>query len=506
MKSINLFIQICRDFHKFKIPKLKFKDLNNRYRILYRQIYNIEEDDVNKASFILFLIAFIISIVLSINFTNINIIIIILYSIILSYIFSYRFNLIPYNDLKKKESSINAMLYFIKIDYSFIIKTLEENSDNCINFILLIKNYKIPLSDIFSKILKKILEGAQPEKELLKLTTPSEDFDKYLKSLIINEFNYDEDFYIENSLEKQFKIYLNEIQSKISIFIFIGLFFPISLCFLILFQLINLIFLFFLIPCFSLTLNFLFKKFLRKNSYIIGILNGFSSSEKQKFDDFLIFLKIFAINLKSQISPELAFLNSISPKKKILFSLQEPIKNKINSLLSFAYPFKEIIKFLKFELKSFRYNIILDIIGKFLEQNALFTSDKILDLLKIINKHQELEERLEVIIKGEKFRTFFFIFLLPVITGVITGMFPLFILITRSMELNGNITLNVVNNPEIIKYILIILITFLLSLSITSNYFLELLKFDRKLLVIFISDVVFILAFFISFLSLITLI
>ena len=59
------------------------------------------------------------------------------------------------------------MLYLIKIDFSLIQKTMNYNSDSCLNFIKLIKDYKIPIVGNFKTILKRIHEGKKPENELI---------------------------------------------------------------------------------------------------------------------------------------------------------------------------------------------------------------------------------------------------------------------------------------------------------------------------------------------------
>ena len=189
MKSLEKYLSFCLKFNKKKLPQLKFKRLNERYLYLYKNIYNIQEEDVNKASFFVFLFSFSSLILLSIACIAFNILIIILYSIILSFLISYRFNLILYYDIKKKESIINAMLYLIKINFSLIQKTLKSNSDYCLNFIKLIIQYKHPFLSNFKDILTRIHEGHVPEVELTKLITPSEDFNQYLKNLLINNFD-----------------------------------------------------------------------------------------------------------------------------------------------------------------------------------------------------------------------------------------------------------------------------------------------------------------------------
>jgi hypothetical protein len=500
MQNIEKYVKICSKFHGSKIPKLRFKELNERYRDLYRILYNTNETDVNKASFVVFLSTFFITITLSLLLTTLNFLIIILYSVALSMITSYKFNSILYRDITKKESLLNSVLYIIKIDFSLIQKTNKENSDNCLRFIKLVKAYKIPISIYFKSIFRRVHEGKNPEKELIELKTPSNDFDNYIKSLLINNFNFN-DFNNDNesSLEKQFKIFLRQIQSKISILFFIGLFFPIGICFLILFQLINTIFLILFIPFYVIFINLLFRKFIRNQGYLIGLINDFSSYERKKYEEFLLFLRSFASHLRTNLSPEKAFLKSYNQNKKLITILKKPLKDQISYLLNFSYSFSEILEVLKSELKSLRYVIILDAIKNYTERSAYYTSDKILEILAIIHKHQKLERKLEVIMKGEKFKILFFIFLLPIITGSISGLFPFFNIIIRSINLVGNEFLLFFENPLNLFSILIILIVLISSISITSNYFLKIICYIRRLPIILLSNIIFVLTFLISF-------
>jgi len=502
MKNIEKYVEFCLKFHKYKIPKLRFKELDERHQDLYRTLYNVNETDVNKASFVIFISSFFISITISIFLTSIDYLIIILYSITLSMIFSYKFNSILYNDISKKESQLNSVLYFIKIDFSLIQKTNKENSENCIHFIELIKSYKISISVYFKTIFQKIHEGKNPEKELFELKTPSLDFDNYIKSLLINNFNfYDYSNFNENTLEKQFKIYLRQIQSKISILFFVGLFFPIGICFLILFQIINIIFLISFIPFYIISINQLFKKFIKNQSYLIGLINDFSSHERKKFEEFTLFLRGFATNLRSNISPEKAFLKSYNQNKNLITILNKPLRNQISYLLNFSHSISEILNNLRAELKSLRYSIILDAIKKYIERSAYFTSDKILEILTIINKHQKLERKLEVLLKGEKFKILVFIFLLPIVTGSISGLFPIFNIIIRNIDLTGNEVLLFFENSLNLYDIIIIIVVLISSISITSNYFLKILCYTRKFPLILVSNTLFLLTFLISFIN-----
>ncbi|MHA1991263.1 MAG: hypothetical protein ACW98A_09890 [Candidatus Hodarchaeales archaeon] len=502
MNKIEKYIKFCLKFHKYKFPKLRFKEINERKKDLYRSLYNISETDVNNASFIIFFSSLLISVLVSSLLTSINFLIILLYSIALSMVLSYKFNSILYNDISKKESMLNSVLYLIKIDFSLIQKTNRENSENCIHFIELIKSYKIPISSYFKTIFQKIHEGKNPEKELFELKTPSLDFDNYIKSLLINNFTfYDYSNFNESTLEKQFKIYLRQIQSKISILFFVGLFSPIGICFLILFQLINIIFLLSFIPFYIISINLLFKKFIRNQSYLIGLINDFSSLERKKFEEFTLLLRSFATNLRSNISPENALLKSYNQNKNLITVLKKPLRHQISNLLSFSYSFSEILNILKKELKSLRYSIILDAIKKYIERSAYFTSDKISEILAIINKHQKLERKLDVLLKGEKFKILFFIFLLPVITGSISGLFPIFNIIISNISLTGNEVLLFLENSFNLANLIIIIVVLISSISITSYYFLKILCYTRKFLLILVSNTLFLLTFFISFIN-----
>ncbi|MFX0029774.1 MAG: hypothetical protein ACFE8B_11230 [Candidatus Hermodarchaeota archaeon] len=407
------------------------------------------------------------------------------------------FKVILYN-----ESLLNSILYLIKIDFSLIQKTTDINSDKCLSFIELIIRYKIPILTSFKNVLKRIHEGKVPEEELYKLNTPSNDFDTFTKYLVSNKFdNHDFDIFPENSLESQFKIYLKQIQSKISILFFIGLFFPIGLCFLILFQLINVIFLLFFIPLFLIALNLWFNKFIRNQNYLIGLINDSSGFERKKFEEFLTILRSFANNLKNNISPEKALIESYNQNKNSISVLLTPLRNHISYLLNFSYGFSEIIEMLKSELNSWRYIIVLDAINNFVDRNAYVSSEKITEILTVIYKHQKLENKLGVIMKGEKFKIFLFLFLLPIITGAISGFFPFFTIITNNLDIGGNIVNVFFQNPPNVVSIVIILVLLMSCISITSNYFLKLINNIRRLPLILGSNLLFTLIFLVSFIN-----
>jgi len=503
MNRLKNYLRFCRLFHDYKLPKIKFKELNEWYRYLYNTKYYIDEDDINKASFVIFSFSLIILIILSLFFTSVSLLIITFYSLVLSLLFSYSFNSVLDKEIKKEESILNALLYLIVINFSLIKKTLKTNTDYCLSFIDLIKSYNLPISENFKIILRKIHEGKNPENELLEFITPSEDFNQYLRDLVVNDFNTDYEFQKldDNTSERNFKVVLRDIESKISIVFFIGLFFPIGLCFLILFQQINTIFIIFFIPFFIILLNFLFRKLIKINIFLIGLLKEYSSLEKRRFDEFQIFLKNFAMNLKSNISPENAFINAYIQNKAFFKALNKALGLQISHLLNFSCSFGEMLDLLKIELKSLRYRIILEAIKRMLDESSYYSGDKVRDILEVVSKHRRLEKKLTIIIKGEKFKVLIFIFLLPIIIGSIGGMLPLFIIITKNLDIVRNFTYHDYFEMVNLIDLIVIFLTLFFSNIITCYYFLKIINFEKRYLIIFISSVVFVLAFFISFMN-----
>jgi hypothetical protein len=218
--------------------------------------------------------------------------------------------------------------------------------------------------------------------------------------------------------------------------------------------------------------------------------------EIKKFDEFLQLLQKFALLLKNNLSPEKAFVMAYSQNKKYLKLLDKLIQTQVSNLVNLSYPFNKVIKNLKVELKSERYNIILDTIEKMIENNAYYSSEKVMDIINTILKHRRLEEKLGIIIKGEKFKVLLFLFLLPLIIGAIGGMFPLIYLMTNYGYNSSNSNyINLINFFDL----LIIFLTLLICNTITSYYFLKVVNYEKNYFIIFISNMLFILSFFISF-------
>ena len=417
-------------------------------------------------------------------------------ALIISYFFSKRLN----NEIIKKENQLNALLYIVKIYFSLIQKSHGDKADHAINFIKLISQYKLPISKEFRKILNKIQLGENPEILLSKIITPSLDFNLYVKGLLLSNFSNNYRLK-EKSLEKNFRKFLREIESKLSILFFFGLFFPLGLCFLILFQRINYFILISILPLFYISLKTLNKKFLKNNFFLLGLISNYSREEKAKFNEFVSFLLSFTMNLQKNSSPEVAFVRAYSQNERHFSVLDKPLKSYISQLVNLSCSFDEMLENLQFELKSMRYKIILDVIGKLVAQNAYISHEKISEILNEISVHQKLENKLEIIIKGERFKVLLFLFLLPIIIGGIGGLFPLFNFMMGNISLSGNLSFSVLFELLFSYDFLIIFFSLLFCVYTSSHFFLEIISYERKRMLIVISNMIYILAFFSAFIN-----
>ena len=183
--------------------------------------------------------------------------------------------------------------------------------------------------------------------------------------------------------------------------------------------------------------------------------------------------------------------------------MDKPLKSQIYLLLNFSCTFKEILENLQNNLMSIRYKIILDVIEKLVAKNAYLSHEKISEIINEISFHQQLESRLEIIIKGEKFKVLLFLFLLPIITGGIGGLFPLFNFIIGNFSLHSAINFSIFFELLLTYDFIITFLSLLFCVNISSHYFLEIISIERKRILTAVSNAIFILVFFSTYISII---
>lgn len=497
MKIPKLYLSFCRIFHKTKFPGIKFKEYDLRTKIIYKKYFNIDCEDVNRATLTLIFLINLIFLSISILMTDFGRFIFLFISFIISIIISYWFNTKISRFIKKEESRINAILHLIKIYYSLIQKSLEFNADKTLAFISLINEYNSLTKGSFKEVFKFIQEGLTPEDYLGQIVTFSEDFDKYLKEMLLNQFETnDQEQQLEGSVERDFKVFIRQIESRLSIIFFIGTFFPIGLCFLILFQILNMFILLLILPLYFLILRTLHKNFIKKDFFLLGLIKDYTKSEKKKFYEFLIFLKRFSLNLKYGKPPENAFIDAFLQLKNRLNFLYDIINDQSRYLINIHASFSGIIEFMKSELNSTRYSIILEILEKLVLKDSLMASSKILQILALLSHHQKLEKKLETIFKGERFKGFLFLFILPFILGIIGGIFPSFFVLLNNIDIQYGIILSISINQVVLIFVIL-----LFCLITSSIYFLKIINFERKNFLILTTAVLYTFLFMISFFS-----
>ncbi len=501
MTDIQDFVRFCNRFERYQIPKISFKDINDVYRKLYRE-YGVSKSAIDKATTIIFIISLIGSILISFLLLGNDILINSVCSLCIAVIVAYNFNLYLYKRINKDEVSINASIYFIKINFSLLQKVLTPRSDLCLSFIKLMSGLDLVFSGLFKEILDKVQRGKSPEKELEKVLTPSSDFNLYLQKLITSHFKTSsiQESVRDYELEKQFKTYLKGLEGKLSVVFFVGIFFPIGVIFFVLMMQIPLFLVIVIVPIFLFLLRYLCRRLVKINIFFIGILEG-TKMEKRTFEQFLKFLEGFAIRLNNNISPERAFINYYSEKKSQFQLLEHTVGNHAIQLGKLTCSFNEMIDSLKFILKNLRYILILDTIKIMVEESAYLSSEKIFEILSLIDKHRKLEDKFEGEIRSQRFKVLAFILLLPVITGAICGMLPFFAIFTFNLRNFANMTIPDYRSMTNIINAIVMFLTFFACNSITCFYFLKITKYKSYYIILILSDIVFALAFFLSFFS-----
>lgn len=504
MNISEFYFRFCKLFHNSKLPGIKFKDLDSRTNSIYKNYFNLDYKDVNKATFVLFLLINLIFLLLSIIIIDLEPILLLFISFIISLLISYWFNTKIYRVIKKNETRINAILHLVKIYYSLIQKSLDSNSDKVIAFISLINEFNTPIARSFNEVSKYVQEGEQPERLIDQIITFSEDFDNYLKELLLNAFEMEpEKKDLEGSAERDFKVFIRQIESRLSIIFFIGTFFPIGMCFLLLFQMMNSLILLFILPLYFFSLKIIYNRSIRKDLFLLGLMKNYSKTEKQKFNEFLSFLRRFSLNLKRGISPETAFIDTFSQLKHHVKLLYGILNRQSRNLINITVSFSEMIKLMKSETNSPRYSIILDVIEKLTFKNSQEASFKISEILDLLYQHKKLEKKLETIFKGEKFKALLFLYILPLILGSIGGIFPSFFLLLNNIDIQYNLIqyLSLNQDLDLEIGIIFIFVFLLLCLVISSNYFLKIIYYERKSFLILISVIFYFFLFIISFLN-----
>jgi hypothetical protein len=248
-----------------------------------------------------------------------------------------------------------------------------------------------------------------------------------------------------------------------------------------------------------LLLKYLNNKFLDKNNYIIGKIYDIINLKKNETEEMILFFRIFGLNLQNNLSPEKSFIETYNQIESQLSLIKNIVRKEMANILYLNQSLESILKTLKAKLKSSKISLMLDSIIHMLAKNSESTGKRITEILKLLEKQSNLEDKMITNLKSQKFRVNFFLFILPIILGLIGGMIPIFHSLTTNFSiLNSNLIITKNISDFRIESFLIILILLLFSNLIVSTYFSKLVYFEKKVLVILSSNILFLFTFFVS--------
>jgi hypothetical protein len=498
MKFFELYLSFCRSVGQIKLPQINFKEKEQLYDKLLKSCYGLTQKVIGRATFFVMIIS-LVSILYFSLIINLSILYAILCSVIVSTFISYKFNFYLYKGFLKKGKELTSYLYLIRIDFSLIELAKQNDEGVIMEFIKLIINKQISISEDFKKILSHVHSGAIPEEELRLFESPSNEFNKYLIDIVEDNKNpfFGDD--ISNSLEDEFKIYMKELSTKISLIFFLGIFFPIGLCIFIIFISFNKAIILVSIPIFLYFLKYLFHNFIKIDHFFMGMIKKNSDYEKKKFCEVLNLINRFSFHLEKNIAPEKAFINAYLEIINSNSILNKILSSEISSFLSGSLSFTQLINSFKNKLDEYRYSLVFNSINRMLKTNSNVSSRKIREIVNVLKNHIKLEKKIENIFRGERIKVFLFTILLPVILGALGSLVSIFPMIIRDFS-----NIQDINNLTLFKInfslfdIILLLFVLLFCNFISVYYFFTIISYRKKRFFLIFSEFLLILSFLIS--------
>jgi len=322
---------------------------------------------------------------------------------------------------KQISDYLDSILFLIKSNFNLFLEILPNDADLIQYLIKLIYSLSVGyIKKDIKNILSDIQKGIPPEKLILEYETPSENFNNFLKISIISNFNKKEYILNNNILENEFKIFNKSLETRISIYFFIGFFFPIGINFSLFLGFIRISWIFFLSILYFLILNNLNKSFINKSIILIGINNKKDDEEYkillELFFNIIYFLKYF--NLEDSFI-EVYNIGSLE--------LKHFLNDEIHYLKNFNYSLEKLLDQLNKKIINNKNKLLFNIFSEMLLKDSYKAIAQLNKILKVLKEHLNLQMEKENIIKGEKLRASVLMFLLPLINGLMLGIFIIFI-------------------------------------------------------------------------------
>ncbi|QEE14871.1 hypothetical protein DSAG12_00692 [Promethearchaeum syntrophicum] len=398
------------------------------------------------------------------------------------------------NFVQFKENSNTNKYHFLSLQMNIILLSIKEMEDK--NLILMeILEQEPEIGINIRKVLSKINLGHNIKNNLKNIIFYSPSFNVYFRDLLESNYNFEiieniDSF--QNYYENKFEIFINSLDTRLSLFFFFNLFFPIGFLFMFSInsltyeQVLIAIFLFILIQ------KIFIRKILNEKIQLIGGINSLKSEDKKFLKSFLKFFYHFS-NYLSWNPPELALYQSIlklSPKEKSKLNLDK---------YNFSLDFKSLNQFLKTIFLNFQSSsakIFYTVIKRIFRLNSSQSPNLFRDMSKIIHKHMELGDKQEIAYNSSYIKVIIFKILLVFILGILTPIIYRFQEISQLLY-NFNYLAEIIDNMySLDNYFLTIFIS-LIFIFISIQSFNEVYNFkDSKKL-----DYFLILMFFICLIT-----
>jgi hypothetical protein len=325
----------------------------------------------------------------------------------------------------KREGLIQEQLIdIINLDIDLLLVTTPPSQDMTLKMLKMLLPYDQALLGTISETYRLAQCGKAPESSVKQHFYPSKRMREYINNLFSrnnnqkNQATWNQD----SNAEEAFIEFSKSLESRISITFFVGLFFPIGVAFLTLLGFMSEIQLVLSVPLLMLILSRIQSHFLKSKITLVGSFNDGDTTD----DEYLTILRMieeFAHYLE-KFPPEYAIYAALRDRSN---SIEALFGIRGSNLIPIGTPFSECIKIMLGYVNGRRTRLLLQNVNSSIELDSFQTSGRIVKLLDVIRKNIKIQNERKQIIKAEQFKAIVFIFLLPMILGVLSGLFPTFI-------------------------------------------------------------------------------
>ena len=463
---------ICRNFVK------KNKDRKTTYDYWLWIKYELIPEEIFAISFLIMIIGLILTMMLWLLTNNILISSLVL---LVTISFYYYLQISPYFEAKKDKFFFERSLEQLLLDSSLILESSAEDEE-----------VLFPIYQDIQRLMKfgkkttksnRIFRGNPliGTKSLFDLNiTPSKKLNLFLKNIELYAQKYQINL---TDFSQEMKMSLNNqaLDTKLSFFFFFAIFYPFGVSLLSLIQLVNVasfsvVLAIFPIICYKIRDLVLFSSL-----KMIGI----SFEDLKEITTFIALLEGLYINLDF-FPPDYAILmtyKSIFPKSRN-YSKDKICLNSIFQIVASHFT-------------SNRIKILISYIQKMILKDSKVAHEKIHLIKERLNVQKSIEKQRIRQLKAQKIKIYCFLLVLPIILGIIAGLYPLFSEITLGVgNFQDVFTIGNFMSPNEFSVNPIFFFVGLLSFSLISSYnFTKVMLQQRTFPLMLLTCLIFIISF-----------